>query len=446
LKIVVTGGAGQLGSVFIRKILRERKTESILSIDLKPPLFLYPRCRADIADIRDPKLAELFKGADTVVHLAFVVSRYCARPVFDSINIEGSRNVFEGALSAGVRHVVFASSVAAYGAVPGHPVPLEEDSPRRPQPEFAYAAAKYQVEADLDALERSHPEVAIARVRPGILVGRHMPNLLGTLLRRGLIPETGAPLPVVWDEDVATALVRVVMTTARGAFNLSAAEPLPASALAASLGMHRLPRAPAWLAGPMAQASRAAEWAGLGHSFDAAWLRYGNATLTMNSTRAKDVLGWKPVCATTLEVLAKYRAVSAETPGARLRWFFRLVDLAGRYGPKRVEIEGMHLAIHLVLTGSGGGEFTIRASQGRLLASGGLQPTADATVQLPAVTFLQLLRGEASWTQKQLSGQILAEGQAHAPMVIAGMIAGFRTQMQLPGIAGAATRLVAGTH
>ena len=41
-----------------------------------------------------------------------------------------------------------------------------------------------------------------------------MPNFLGDLLRIRLLPDSGAPLPLVWDEDVVDALMLVVKNRA----------------------------------------------------------------------------------------------------------------------------------------------------------------------------------------------------------------------------------------
>src|SRR5262249_47036878 len=127
---------------------------------------------------------------------------------FESINVGGSKNVFEAAARARVRRIVYASSVAAYGVVPGHPVPIVEDTPRRLQPEFPYAATKYAVEEFLDGFEPGHPEIAVTRLRPGVLFGARMDHPLGSALRRRILIDTDGPaVPIVWDEDVADAIM-----------------------------------------------------------------------------------------------------------------------------------------------------------------------------------------------------------------------------------------------
>ncbi|MDQ3742501.1 MAG: NAD-dependent epimerase/dehydratase family protein, partial [Actinomycetota bacterium] len=64
-----------------------------------------------------------------VVHLAFIVLGASDRT--RDINLEGSRNVFEAAVAAGVKRLVYTSSVAAYGFHEDNPVPLGEEVPTR---------------------------------------------------------------------------------------------------------------------------------------------------------------------------------------------------------------------------------------------------------------------------------------------------------------------------
>ena len=64
-----------------------------------------------------------------VVHLAFMIMGGAAES--RAVNLEGSRNVFEAAVSAGAKRLVYASSVAAYGFHRDNPQPLTEEVPAR---------------------------------------------------------------------------------------------------------------------------------------------------------------------------------------------------------------------------------------------------------------------------------------------------------------------------
>ena len=62
------------------------------------------------------------------------------------MNLDGSRNVFEATASAGVKRLVYASSVAAYGFHRDNPQPLTEDVPARGTAAHYYSAQKAEVE------------------------------------------------------------------------------------------------------------------------------------------------------------------------------------------------------------------------------------------------------------------------------------------------------------
>lgn len=303
MKVAVTGGSGQLGTLLLRRLADDPDIREIVSLDLRPPRVESSKLIAVECDVRAPDIGRHFGGCDAVVHLAFIVVRHLPRQVFDDINIGGSRNVFRAAVAAGVRQLVYASSVAAYGIVPGHPEPITEDTPRRYQPEFPYPAAKYQVEAFLDELEREHPHLVVARLRPTILFGTRMEHALGQSLYRRVLPDGGGgPLAIVWDEDVADAFLLALKRRARGAFILNAEPQSTPEELARAAGFRRArtpPRlrrlAPAVL-GLLARS-------GLYRGVDPAWLRHSGVRIIASSARARTVLGWQPKFPTGLDVI-----------------------------------------------------------------------------------------------------------------------------------------------
>src|SRR3954468_19043507 len=194
MRVAVTGGAGQLGTLVLRRLCADRTVAEVRSLDLRPPLAASPKLKAIVADVSDPGFARHLQGCDVLVHLAFLVANRGKREIQDLVNVEGSKNVFRATLDAGLRRIVYASSIAAYGVVPGHPEPLVETSARIRQPGFWYASAKYDVESFLDEMEAAHPEMAIVRLRPAILLGRRMEHALGAAFRRRALPDTG-PTP-----------------------------------------------------------------------------------------------------------------------------------------------------------------------------------------------------------------------------------------------------------
>jgi UDP-glucose 4-epimerase len=442
MRVAVTGGSGQLGTVVLRRLIDERSVRGIVSLDLRPPAAGAPKLTAVRADIRDPDLARHLAGCDALVHLAFVVTRHLPRPIVDAINVEGSKNVFRAAAAAGLRKIVYTSSVAAYGVVPGHPVPIVETTPRVFQPGFAYAATKFQVEAFLDAFEREHPEIAVVRFRPGIFFGAGMDHAIGRALQRGILADLGSgPLPVVWNGDVAEAIVLALKQDVRGAFNLTARQPLTSRELADAGGLRLLSlsrRNRRILARVMALLGRLR----LVEPVDPAWAD-ADAPMVASSERALGELGWRPRCPTAADVIRRFVDTVPRRTDRRIRFFLRLAGLAmGRTA--RSEGRGIRLKMHLALFGPGGGDWTVELDDGRARLRRGVPRPPDATVTLSAATFLDLLAGRLDVGKAELVGKIHLQGEPIAGMVLAGMVRNFRAQVGEPGWRGSPARVLAG--
>ncbi len=448
MRVAVTGGSGQLGTLILRRLADTRAVKEIVAIDLRPPLVVSSKLREVRADVRDPSLAQHLAACDAVIHLAFLVARRGRRELQDDVNVRGSANVFDAALQAGVRRILYASSVAAYGVVAGLPVPVVETTPRTRQAEFWYACAKFDVEARLDQLEAAHPELSVARFRPAILIGRRMDHQLGAAMRRGLFPDGGS-MPLVWDEDVADAFLLALKSGARGAFILAAEEPLPARDLARAAGLRRL-RVPR---GPLRALEAIATGLRLLPPADPGWLTAADFPLVYSSAKARAELGWKPRCPTAREVMRSYAENVPRRLDRRLAVFARLVDGASRREPPRADLAGYEATVHLDLTGPGGGDLTLRARDGRVRLLRGAPPpdgpgprgaaSQRAVVTLRAATLLDLLAGRADLAGAQLSGRLRVDGQALAGMLVSGLVESFRAAARLKGLRGLLARRLA---
>lgn len=437
MRVAVTGGSGQLGTLLLRRLADDRRVKEIVALDLRPPLIVSGKLRDVRADVRDPGIGEHLRGCEALIHLAFLVAKRGPRSLQDDVNVRGSANLFRAALACGVRRILYASSVAAYGVVPGLPVPVSEEIPRTRQPDFWYACAKFDVEKDLDDLERENPDLSVARFRPAILVGRRMENQLGWALRHAFLPRTG-PLPLVWDEDAADAFLLALRSGAKGAFNLAADQPLPPSELAKEGGLRllRLPR------GPLRAVDRALVALRLLPPADPGWLATSGLSLVYSSEKARRELGWTPRCATAREVIRCYAANVPRKVDRRIALWARVVDRAARSGPARAELKGYDATVHLDLTGPGGGDFTLRVAEGRVRLRPGLPRPANAAVCMKASTLLDLLAGRGDVATAQLTGKIRIDGQGHALLVVGGLLAGFREAGRLPGWRGLMARRI----
>lgn len=130
MKSLVTGGAGFIGSHLVDKLI-ELGSEVLVIDNLSTGKKenLNPKARFIAADIRAlPEIQPCFEGVDFVFHLAAIprVLYSVEHPIETSeVNILGTINVFEAALKAKVKKVIFTSSSSVYGNQ--IKLPLKED-------------------------------------------------------------------------------------------------------------------------------------------------------------------------------------------------------------------------------------------------------------------------------------------------------------------------------
>jgi UDP-glucose 4-epimerase len=148
LKVLVTGGAGFIGSHVVDSLI-ERGDEVVVVDNLSTGFKenVNPAARFYQLSIGDSKLAELFKRErpDVVSHYAAQMNlrRSVAEPLFDAQeNILGSLNVILSSVRFGVKKFVYASSSAVYGEA--QYLPADEDHPINPISQ--YGVSKHTVE------------------------------------------------------------------------------------------------------------------------------------------------------------------------------------------------------------------------------------------------------------------------------------------------------------
>lgn len=116
--ILVTGGAGLLGSTLIELLLSKGNTVKAI-YNKTPIVFSHPNLHTVQCDILDVAgLEEIMAGITELYHCAGMVSfhRKDAQKLY-KINVEGTANIVNAAIDAGVRKLVHVSSVAALGRI-----------------------------------------------------------------------------------------------------------------------------------------------------------------------------------------------------------------------------------------------------------------------------------------------------------------------------------------
>lgn len=149
MKILVTGGAGFIGSHVVEAYLQHGHEVVVLD-DLSTGYAanIHPAARFYQMDIRSPEVAEVFERErpEVVNHHAaqMNVRRSVAEPMFDAeVNVLGSLNLIECAKRFGVKRMVY---VSTGGAVYGEPVYLPCDEAHPINPICQYGISKHTVE------------------------------------------------------------------------------------------------------------------------------------------------------------------------------------------------------------------------------------------------------------------------------------------------------------
>jgi UDP-glucose 4-epimerase len=312
LKVAVTGPTGEIGKPLLAELERRPEVEAVLGMArsaFDPAEEGWKKVEYRRGDILDRgALAALFDGADVAVHLAFAI--FGGREETRQINLQGTRNVFEVAIKSGVKRLVYASSVAAYGFHPENPQPLTEDAPARGSEGFYYSRQKAELEELLgELLVESDVEAYV--FRPCVVAGPRATMLIEQaveavrfgdpvpLLRRGaerlplvkpILPDPGVPLQLVHHDDVARAMAAAICADGPpGAYNLAGEGEIRIRDIAAALGWRWIP-VPRPAVNLGTAAARRLSFA----SPKLEWAIAAETPVLMDTNKARQDLNWTP--------------------------------------------------------------------------------------------------------------------------------------------------------
>jgi UDP-glucose 4-epimerase len=160
-RVLVTGGAGFIGSHLVDELLKAGWEATILdnfSTGRLENLGRLPRrgLRVLRGDLRNPSEVEAaLEGVEVAFHLAAVTSVPYSFEHPDEtylVNVEGTRNLLEGCLRGLVKRLIYVSTCAVYGE-PEY-LPIDEDHPKRPA--SPYAESKLEAERLCMEYQESH--------------------------------------------------------------------------------------------------------------------------------------------------------------------------------------------------------------------------------------------------------------------------------------------------
>src|ERR1700731_4131753 len=172
--VLVTGGAGYVGSNLVPKLLAAGYGVTVLDLyiyggDIFSAYRDNPNLREVRGDLRDAaKTADAMAGCDAVIHLACISND----PSFDldpalgrSINYDCFRPLVRASKAAGVRRFVYASSSSVYG-IKSDPE-VTEDLPLEPLTDYS----KYKALCETVLAEEQEPGFVTVTVRPATVCG-----------------------------------------------------------------------------------------------------------------------------------------------------------------------------------------------------------------------------------------------------------------------------------
>jgi UDP-glucose 4-epimerase len=303
MRVVVVGATGNVGTSLLHALAHDPTVDSVLGVARRLPSMSFPKTEWAAADIVGDPLEPLFRGADAVVHLAWLIQPSRRLAVTRAVNVDGSARVFRAAGKAGVPALVYASSVGAYSHGPKDSF-VDESWPTGGIETSFYSRHKAEVERLLDRFEAEFPRVRSVRLRPGLIFKREAaseirryfagPFVPSPLVRPGLIPVVPEVerlrFQAVHSLDVGEAYrLAVVRSDARGAYNVAADPVLDPSRLGSLLGARPV-RVPA------GAARRAADltWRMRLQPSPVGWVDMALGVPLMSTERVRSELGWTP--------------------------------------------------------------------------------------------------------------------------------------------------------
>jgi UDP-glucose 4-epimerase len=290
MRILITGGAGFLGSALASRLVSLDAGHTVLVLDdlsAGDPRRLDPKVLFTRGDVKDvPKLWTMLQGVDCVYHLAARVrvpeSIYYPGD-YNDCNVGGTVALMEAVRDTGVKRVVFASSAALYGEQATQPITESQ----APNPDSPYGVSKLAAEYYVSTLGALNGiETVSLRIfnayGPGQELPPSYPPIIPHLLKQAL---TGGSLVIFGDgnqtrdfvyvDDVVDALIAAstAREVNRAVINIGSGQEIAINDLAG-----RIARVTGRRANVLYNRTQA----------------WGISRLVANVTLAQRLLGWRP--------------------------------------------------------------------------------------------------------------------------------------------------------
>jgi nucleoside-diphosphate-sugar epimerase len=207
MRALVTGATGFVGSHVVEALLTEGH-QPVAAVRATSDTRLLERLGVPLVycDVTDPRsLRAACDDIDGVIHTAAVVSGHGSWEPYRRIGVEGTKNVIDAAVRAGVPRFVHVGSIAVYGFGHEPGVTFREEMPcdEHPEPWNHYVREKVLSEKIVwRAHEAGH--IAVTSLRPSVILGVRDRAVLPRMARRVRLPVSGL---VGWGSNRVACIV-----------------------------------------------------------------------------------------------------------------------------------------------------------------------------------------------------------------------------------------------
>ena len=303
MRVAIVGATGNVGTSVIRALENEPEVGSILGIARRLPGWSPAKTEWAAADVTKDDLVPHLRGADAVVLLAWLIQPSRDLNKLWMVSVEGTMRAVRAAKEAGVKAILYASSVGTYSPGPKDRR-VDESWPTGGVPSSYYGRQKAEVERRLDRFVGENPDVRVVRMRQALTFKREAaegirrlfagPFLPSPLVRPALInaiPDIpGLRGQVVHSYDVGEAYRLALLTgEARGAYNLATEPVVDPEEIGRILNARTIP-----VSAQIARAGAGLAWGARLTPVSPGWLDLALNIPIMDTTRAREELGWTP--------------------------------------------------------------------------------------------------------------------------------------------------------
>ncbi|GAB2931213.1 NAD-dependent epimerase/dehydratase family protein [Rhodococcus aerolatus] len=326
--VLVSGVSGDVAARTAAAVARLPSVRRVLAVDTVPDrrgdLARTPGVELVRADLRTPAVARLLVDArvDTVVHagLRSLPGAYGGRSALKDMNVLGSMALLAACQQAPtLRRLVVKSAADVYGATPRDPAVFTEDMEPRSVPGGGFARQAAEVEGYVRAFARRRPDVALTVLRLAHVIGPTVDTTFSRYFALPVVPTVlghDARVQLLHETDAVDVLALAAHAPAAGTVNVAGDGVLLLSQAIRRAGRVSV-AVPSSLVGLVGTAVRGARLV----DFSPEQVRFLNVGRVVDSTRAREVLGFRPRYTTraALDDFVRGRRLRPALPAATLR-------------------------------------------------------------------------------------------------------------------------------